>query len=116
MCFSSQHVFLISKAPLGEILGRNYYPFFTNEEIEVQITLMIAKNSIVKKKKEMELNHSFSESQVQTLFSLPLFALRELRRAVYIAGQSLEEALIDKKFIPKMHLVSIFRKSKVCET
>lgn len=31
--------------------------------------------------------------------------MRELRSAVYIAGESLEEALIDKEFTPKMHLV-----------
>lgn len=56
---------------------------------------MIAKNCIVKKKKEMELNHSFSESQVQTFFFFAS-ALRELRRIVYIAWESLEEALIEK--------------------
>lgn len=50
---------------------------------------MIAKNYIVKKKKEMELNHSFSESQVQSLFSLPLL-WESLEEQFIFAGESLD--------------------------
>lgn len=65
-------VFGLPKNALGGILGRNYFLHFTDEEIEIQSALVIVQNHVVKKKKEMDLNPSFCESQVQALSSLPL--------------------------------------------
>lgn len=109
--------------PFRGILGRNYYLHFTDEEIEVQRAVVIVQNFLVKKKKAMKLNHSFSKSQRRKCPGFFFFssALRESRRAACVGRESLEEASIDtqRSYSKKKNMfggqVSIFRNIKGCE-
>lgn len=109
MCFLPNTYFHLPRNPLQGILGRNYYPSFTDEEIEGQGALVIFQNCIVKKKKEMEVSHSFSGSQVQALSALPLLWEGLEEQLILVEEAWRKPQLINKEFTLKSKMCLVGR-------